>query len=46
MKGYEGKVKNTGTQIVKAPYPQSGGGKKSTVKTGDDLRAGKSGKGK
>ena len=34
-KGYIGKIKNTGTQIVKGPY--SGGNKKgkSTVKKGD-----------
>lgn len=40
-KGYEGKIKNSGTQNVKAPY---GGGNshKGTVRvTGDDLRTGK-----
>lgn len=43
-KGYEGRIKNTGSQEVKAPYPQSGssGG---TVKKGGDLRTG-GGKGK
>ena len=43
-KGYAGKIKNSGTQVVKGPY--SGGQKKgkSTVKTGDDLRTGKGGK--
>lgn len=43
-KGYAGKIKNSGTQVVKAPY---GGGEKkgkSVVKTGNDLRTGKSGK--
>lgn len=43
--GYAGKIKNTGSQYVQAPYTQ---GKKSngTVKRGEDLRtgAGKSGK--
>ena len=40
-KGYIGKIKNTGTQIVKGPY--SGGQKKgkNVVKTGNDLRNGK-----
>ncbi len=37
--GYAGKVKNTGSQYVQAPFAQ---GKKSngTVKKGDDLRGG------
>jgi len=38
--GYVGKIKNGGTQIVKAPHQSTGSGK-STVKTGRDLRAGK-----
>ncbi|GKH47083.1 hypothetical protein [Anaerotruncus massiliensis (ex Togo et al. 2019)] len=38
-KGYEGRIKNTGTQEVKAPYPQSGG-TGSVVKKGGDLRTG------
>lgn len=40
-KGYAGKIKNSGTQVVKGPY--SGGQKKgkATVKTGKDLRSGK-----
>ena len=40
-KGYAGKIRNTGTQVVKGPY--AGGQKKgkSTVKTGKDLRSGK-----
>ncbi len=37
---YAGKIKNSGTQIVKAPHQSTGTGK-STVKTGRDLRAGK-----
>lgn len=37
---YAGKIKNGGTQIVKAPF-QSADGKKGTVRTGKDLRAGK-----
>jgi hypothetical protein len=43
-KGYAGKIKNTGVQNVKGPY--AGGQKKgkSTVKTGNDLRNGKTGK--
>ena len=43
-KGYAGKIKNTGTQSVKGPY--AGGQKKgkAAVKTGNDLRNGKSGK--
>lgn len=40
-KGYTGKIKNTGTQVVKGPF--AGGQKKGTktVKTGKDLRTGK-----
>ncbi len=37
---YAGKIKNSGTQIVKAPR-QSTDAKKGTVKTGRDLRAGR-----
>ncbi len=37
---YAGKIKNGGTQIVKAPR-QSTDAKKGTVKTGRDLRAGR-----
>lgn len=37
-KDYIGKIKNTGTQKVTAPYPQGNGGGKSVVKTGNDLR--------
>jgi hypothetical protein len=39
-KGYIGKIKNSGSQVVKAPN-QSAVPKKRTVKTGTDLRAGK-----
>lgn len=35
--GYAGKIKNTGSQIVKAPFQQKAG-KKGTVKEGGDLR--------
>lgn len=37
---YAGKIKNGGTQIVKAPM-QITKAKKGTVRTGGDLRAGK-----
>ena len=39
-KGYIGRIKNSGTQTVKAPH-QSVPSKKATVKTGKDLRSGK-----
>ena len=39
-KGYAGKIKNQGTQNIKAPYG-TGGTAKGTVKiTGNDLRTG------
>lgn len=38
--GYVGKIKNGGTQVVKAPH-QTTDAKKGTVKTGRDLRVGK-----
>lgn len=38
--GYVGRIKNSGTQVVKAPN-QSTDPKKGTVKTGKDLRTGK-----
>ena len=38
--GYVGKIKNGGTQTVKAPH-QSTDSKKGTVRTGRDLRAGR-----
>lgn len=37
--GYAGKIKNTGTQVVKAPAQQTPA-KKGNVKTGNDLRNG------
>ena len=43
-KAYTGKIKNTGTQIVKGPYSGNQKKGKSTVKTGNDLRNGRSGK--
>lgn len=44
--GYAGRIKNSGTQNVKAPY-SNGGGSKGTVKiTGSDLRTGKKKTGK
>ena len=38
--GYAGRIKNSGTQVIKAPH-QSTDAKKGTVKKGGDLRAGK-----
>lgn len=38
--GYTGRIKNGGTQVVKAPS-QTVDPKKGTVKTGSDLRTGK-----
>lgn len=38
--GYIGRIRNSGTQVVKAPN-QSTDQKKGTVKTGKDLRSGK-----
>lgn len=37
--GYIGKIKNSGSQVVKAPH-QITNSKKGTVKTGSDLRTG------
>ena len=39
--GYVGKIKNQGTQVVKAPSQITPPAKKGTVKTGSDLRTGK-----
>lgn len=39
-RAYDGKLKNSGTQVVKAPF-QSTDGKRGAVRTGKDLRAGK-----
>ena len=38
--GYAGRIRQGGTQVVKAPS-QSADPKKGTVKTGNDLRSGK-----
>ncbi len=38
---YAGKIKNAGSQVVKAPLQTTDGAKKATVKTGRDLRTGK-----
>lgn len=38
MAGYEGKIANTGTQVVPAPHQTAKKGN-GTVKTGEDLRA-------
>ena len=38
--GYVGRIKNGGTQVVKAPNQQTNA-KKGTVHTGGDLRTGK-----
>jgi len=46
-KGYEGKIKNTGTQFVKAPFASGGSAKGNVRVQGNDLRNGggkKSGK--
>lgn len=38
--GYAGSIKNTGAQVVKAPFTQESKKGKSTVKSGKDLRSG------
>ena len=38
--GYAGSIKNTGAQVVRAPFTQESKKGKSTVKTGKDLRSG------
>ena len=40
-KGYIGKIKNGGAQVVQAPNQVKGGKGKSQVTRGKDLRAGK-----
>lgn len=42
-KGYAGRIKNKGNQVVEAPF-KTAAPKSPKVKTGKDLRAGKSGK--
>ena len=44
MKGYAGKVKNTGTQFVQAPFSSGANGKGNKRITGSDLRNGNTGK--
>lgn len=39
--GYKGKIKNTGSQVVKAPNTQTGGTGGNVVHRGTDLRTGK-----
>lgn len=38
--GYAGSIKNTSSQVVRAPFTQESKKGKSTVKTGKDLRNG------
>lgn len=38
--GYAGSIKNTGSQVVRAPFTHESKKGKSTVKTGKDLRSG------
>ena len=40
-KGYIGRIRNTGTQVVKAPVAANTKKGNSTVKKGTDLRTGK-----
>lgn len=42
--GYAGRIQNTGAQKVKAPFASGGKKGKSTIKTGGDLRTGRTGK--
>ena len=44
-KGYAGRIQNTGSQKVEAPFGSSGKKGNSTVKSGTDLRTGSTGKG-
>lgn len=39
-KGYAGRIKNSGSQVVKAPYASEAKRGQSTVKKGEDLRGG------
>ncbi len=43
-RGYAGRIQNTGAQKVKAPFSTGAKKGKTTVKTGNDLRTGRSGK--
>ena len=38
---YAGKIKNTGAQVVKAPFGDKGKKGSTVAKTGEDLRTGK-----
>lgn len=42
--GYAGSISNAGAQKVEAPFKSNGKKGNSTVKTGNDLRTGKSDK--
>lgn len=42
--GYAGRIQNAGAQKVKAPFSTNGKEGKTTVKSGSDLRTGKSSK--
>lgn len=37
--GYAGSIKNSGVQVVKAPFSDRGKGGEKVVKTGGDLRS-------
>lgn len=39
-KGYAGRIKNSGSQVVKAPYASEAKRGQSTTKKGEDLRGG------
>lgn len=39
--GYNGKIKNTGSQVIKAPNSAGGSAKGNVVHRGTDLRTGK-----
>lgn len=41
MATYDGKIKNTGGQVVKGPYATHEGRVKGTVHKGGDMRTGK-----
>lgn len=44
--GYAGRIKNSGTQNIKAPFNNGGSNKGSVKITGNDLRTGKKKNGK
>lgn len=43
-KGYIGRIKNSGTQVVNAPHQNKGKSGQGKVIKGNDLRTGKGGK--